>query len=295
MMTTDDVRRRRRHAARGVRRHRRRDGRVSIEVSPDLAHDTAATIAQAKRAVGAGGPPNVHDQDPRDEGGPARHHRDPRRRHQRQRHADLLPRALPRGHRRLPRRPREGEAGRTDIAVDPLRSPRSSSPAWTPKSTSASAAHHDWRRGARGARQGWPTRAWPTRRYEDVSPRDPRHASPAPAPTRSARCGRPRASRTRRSPTPSTSTELVAPGIVNTDAGEDARRPRFDHGVITGDTVTGGYARRTTCSTASPEARRRLRRRHPGAGGRGRRQVHRLVARPPGAPPKHLAGVEIAR
>ncbi|WP_214466865.1 transaldolase [Microbacterium flavescens] len=36
------------------------DGRVSIEVSPDLAHDTDATIAQAKELWAAVGRPNVH-------------------------------------------------------------------------------------------------------------------------------------------------------------------------------------------------------------------------------------------
>ena len=36
------------------------DGRVSIEVSPDLAHDTEATIAQAKELWATVGRPNVH-------------------------------------------------------------------------------------------------------------------------------------------------------------------------------------------------------------------------------------------
>jgi transaldolase len=36
-----------------------RDGRVSIEVAPELAHDTAATIAQAKELAAAVGQPNV--------------------------------------------------------------------------------------------------------------------------------------------------------------------------------------------------------------------------------------------
>jgi transaldolase len=36
------------------------DGRVSIEVSPDLAHDTDATIAQAEQLWAAVGRPNVH-------------------------------------------------------------------------------------------------------------------------------------------------------------------------------------------------------------------------------------------
>lgn len=58
--TTDDVRdaadifRPVYDATRGV------DGRVSIEVSPDLAHDTDATIAQAKELWATVGRPNVH-------------------------------------------------------------------------------------------------------------------------------------------------------------------------------------------------------------------------------------------
>ncbi|MCW3494386.1 transaldolase [Microbacterium sp. SSM24] len=58
--TTDDVRdaadifRPVFDATRGV------DGRVSIEVSPDLAHDTDATIAQAKELWATVGRPNVH-------------------------------------------------------------------------------------------------------------------------------------------------------------------------------------------------------------------------------------------
>lgn len=58
--TTDDVRdaadifRPVYDATRGV------DGRVSIEVSPDLAHDTEATIAQAKELWATVGRPNVH-------------------------------------------------------------------------------------------------------------------------------------------------------------------------------------------------------------------------------------------
>jgi transaldolase len=36
------------------------DGRVSIEVSPDLAHNTSATIAQAKQLWGAVDRPNIH-------------------------------------------------------------------------------------------------------------------------------------------------------------------------------------------------------------------------------------------
>ena len=68
MMTTADVR-----AAADVLREvydatDGRDGRVSIEVDPRLAHDTGATIAEAKPAVLAGRPPQRDDQDPGDRG-----------------------------------------------------------------------------------------------------------------------------------------------------------------------------------------------------------------------------------
>ena len=59
-MTTDDVR-----AAADIlkpiyQRSDGKDGRVSIEVSPELAHDTDATIAQAKELWAAVDRPNVH-------------------------------------------------------------------------------------------------------------------------------------------------------------------------------------------------------------------------------------------
>ena len=76
------------------------DGRVSIEVSPDLAHDTDATIEQAKELWDKVDRPNVLIKIPATMDGPRRDHRGDRRGHQRQRHADLQPRALRRGHRR---------------------------------------------------------------------------------------------------------------------------------------------------------------------------------------------------
>ena len=42
------------------------DGRVSIEVDPRLAHDTEATIAEAKQLAWLVGPPERADQDPGD-------------------------------------------------------------------------------------------------------------------------------------------------------------------------------------------------------------------------------------
>ena len=58
----------------------------------------------------------VH-QDPGDRRGPARHHRGARRGHQRQRHADLLPRPLRRGDGRLPRRAGAGPGRRHDLST----------------------------------------------------------------------------------------------------------------------------------------------------------------------------------
>ena len=46
------------------------DGRVSIEVSPDLAHDTGATIAQAKQLWAKVDRPNVHIKIPATKAGP---------------------------------------------------------------------------------------------------------------------------------------------------------------------------------------------------------------------------------
>ena len=56
------------------------DGRVSIEVSPELAHDTDATIAEAKRLWSTIEKPNVMIKIPATRRGPARDHRGDRRR-----------------------------------------------------------------------------------------------------------------------------------------------------------------------------------------------------------------------
>ena len=84
------------------------DGRVSIEVEPDLAEDTEATIASAQALWSAVDRPNVLIKIPATEAGLPGDHRRDRPGHQRQRDADLLPRALPRGHGRLPHRPGAG-------------------------------------------------------------------------------------------------------------------------------------------------------------------------------------------
>ena len=103
------------------------DGRVSIEVDPRLAHDTATTVAEAKQLWWLVDRREPVHQDPGHPRGPAGDHRDARRRHQRQRHADLLAGALPRGHGRLPGRPGAGQARTATTCPRSPRSPRSSS------------------------------------------------------------------------------------------------------------------------------------------------------------------------
>ena len=230
------------------------DGRVSIEVDPRLAHDTDADDRRGARRCGATvDRPNVFIKIPATvEGLPAITARD-RRGHQRQRHADLLPRALPRGDGRLPDRARAGASRPASTCRRSARSPRSSS--------SRVDTEIDKRLDAIGtaeadgaARQGRrsPTPGSPTRRYEEVVGADAlAGARGRRRAAGSARCGRRPASRTRPTTTRCTSTELVAPDTVNTmpEATLDAVA---DHGEITGDTVTGRLRRRpATCSTGS--------------------------------------------
>ena len=89
----------------GLRRHRRgrRPGldRGRPAAGPRHREDRSQQAKQLSAAVDRD--ERAH-QDPGDPRGPAGHHRGARRRHQRQRHADLQPRALPRRHERLPQR-----------------------------------------------------------------------------------------------------------------------------------------------------------------------------------------------
>ncbi len=80
------------------------DGRVSIEVAPDLGVRHRGDPRVRPGAVGRGRPRQPLHQDPGHHRGRARDHRRPRRRDQRQRHPDLRPRPLRRGDGRLPRR-----------------------------------------------------------------------------------------------------------------------------------------------------------------------------------------------
>ena len=88
------------------------DGRVSIEVDPRISGDAAKTIAEARSLWWMVDRPNLYIKIPATRGQPAGDRTGPGRGHQRQRHADLLPRALRPGHRRLLRRPRAGTGGR---------------------------------------------------------------------------------------------------------------------------------------------------------------------------------------
>ncbi len=74
-LTTERRPQRLRRPARRCTRRRPYDGRVSIEVDPDLANDTEATLAVGPRAVGRGRPAERADQDPGDPRGAARDHR----------------------------------------------------------------------------------------------------------------------------------------------------------------------------------------------------------------------------
>ena len=88
------------------------DGRVSIEVDPRLAHETERTIAEARALWWLVDRPNLFIKIPATPERRAGDRAGAGRGHQRQRHADLLPRALRRGDRRLPGRPRAGAGGR---------------------------------------------------------------------------------------------------------------------------------------------------------------------------------------
>ena len=188
------------------------DGRVSIEVEPDLAHDTDGTIASGPGPVDGRRPAQRADQDPRHRGGPAGDHRGDRRGHQRQRHADLRPRALPRGHGRLPRpaSSRRRDAGH-DLSHDPLgrlvlRLPR--------RHRGRQAARRDRHRRGHGAEGQGRHRQRPAGLRGlrgGVRQRPLAAARGRRRPPRSARCGPRPASRTRPTPTPCTSPSWSSP------------------------------------------------------------------------------------
>ena len=215
------------------------DGRVSIEVAPDLAHDTDGTIAVRQGAVGGGRPrPTCSSRSrPPPRGLPAI--------------TDALAEGISvnvtlifgldryeRGHGRLPRRPRAGARQPARTCPGSTRSRRSSSPASTPRSTSGSRtigtdealalrgkagvanarlayeayeeffAGDRWQRARRRRRQHAAAAVGVHRREEPRLPRhDVRHR-PGRRPTPSTRCRR---RPWRRSPTTARSTATRSP------------------------------------------------------------------------------------
>jgi transaldolase len=203
---------------------------------------------RGEAAVGQGRPPERAHQDPRDEGGPARDHRGRRRGisvnvtliFSLERYGEVIDAYLA-------GLEQAKAAGTTCPASTP--SPRSSSRAWTPRSTSASLDRH--RRGAALKRR----RASRTRAWHTSCSRSVRRAARAGARRRRRNVQRPLwASTGVKDPAlPDTLyvTELVAPGTVNTMP-EKTLEATFDHGVMTGDTITGAYADAHASSTSSP-------------------------------------------
>ena len=96
------------------------DGRVSLEVDPRLAHDTAGTVAQALDLWKAVDRPNLLVKIPATEAGPAGDHPGAVRGRLGERHADLLGGALPAGHGRLPGRAGAGRGERPPAGRDRL-------------------------------------------------------------------------------------------------------------------------------------------------------------------------------
>ena len=216
------------------------DGRVSIEVDPRLAHNTDGDHRRGQAAGLAGGPPQHAHQDPGDQGGPARDHRGHRQGHQRQRHADLLAGALPRGHGRLPRGPGEGQGRGPRPLQDPLGGVLLRVPRGHRDRQAAGRPGH--RRGQGRPRQGRvsPTPGSPTRRTRRSSPPTAGPPSTRRRPTSSARCGPRPASRTRRTRTPCTSTTWSR-RTPSTPCRRPRSTPTEDHGEITGNTIAGTY------------------------------------------------------
>ena len=89
-----------------------RDGWVSLEVDPNLAHDTQGTIDEAKRLHELVDRPNLFVKIPATKEGLPAIEESIARGHPDQRHADLLARPPPRGRRGLRPRPRAARRGR---------------------------------------------------------------------------------------------------------------------------------------------------------------------------------------
>ena len=156
------------------------DGRVSIEVAPG-SPTTPTRPSPRPRSCGRWSTGRTCSSRSRRPEGPAGDHASAGRGHQRQRHADLRPRPLPRRHGRLPRRPRAGARRTATTFDDPLGRLVLRLPG---RHRDRQAARQDRRRrgqGAARARPASPTRGWPTR--------PTRRSSPATAGRRSQAAG----------------------------------------------------------------------------------------------------------
>ena len=261
------------------------DGRVSIEVDPRLAHDTDKTILQAIELWKIVDRPNLLIKIPATEAGlPAitavigegisvnvtlifsveRH----------QAVMDAYLAGL-----EPPRKP-------ATTCPRSTRWRRSSSPGSTPRSTSGWSRSAPTRRWRCAGRPASPTPAWPT-------PPTRRSSSAATGTTAlkadGARVQRPLwASTGVKNPDYSDTlyvTELVAPNTVNTMP-EKTLDAVADHGVITGDTVTGTGVEAQEVFDKLERGRHRPDRRVHRARGRGRREVREVLAATCSTPPR---------
>ena len=216
------------------------DGRVSIEVDPRLAHETGKTVEQAKELAAARRPRQRPHQDPGHRRGPAGHLAGAGRGHQRQRHADLLARPLPRRDERLPHRSGAGPRERQGPVQDPLRRlvlrlPR--------RHRDRQAARRDRHRRGQGP-QGQGRRRERAARLPGLRGGLRRPRAGRTSPDDGANAQRPLwASTGVKDPNYSDTlyvTELVAPQTVNTMP-EKTLEAVADHGEVTGDTIAGTY------------------------------------------------------
>ena len=236
--------------------------------TPDVAHDTDATLEQARDYWKRVDRPNVMIKIPGTDGGPAGDRAGDLRGHQHQRHAAVLGRGLREGGRGLHPRARAAARGGR-VASTSTRSRASSSRASTPRSTSGSrSAGNTDLQGSAGRRATRARRTCASRRSSTAS------GSPScatPARRCSARCGRRPASRTRSTRTRSTSTSSSRRDTVNTmpmptllAAGEQAEITRRDRRRRRGrgrGRRCSGWRRRHRHGATSPRSCSRRRRR----------------------------------
>ncbi len=250
------------------------DGFVSIEVSPDLAHDTAGTVRQAKELWERIARPNVMIKIPATLEGIPAITRDARGGHQRQRDADLQPRALPAGDRRVPRRARTARRRRAATSTASRRWRRSSSAGSTPRPIAACP-----RATSCGVRPRSPTPSSRTCCSASSCRAHGGTRSSPRVPGSSARCGRRLRRRTRRTRPRSTSTSSSARDTVNTlaQASVDVLAEGDDN--LRADAISEDVdgARKVLADLAG--AGRRLRRRHRDARARRSRVLREVVPR----------------